>query len=238
MASSATSSSSGGFATPAAAAVCLAFGVMASASVVAGVSALSDERRDYQRLETEYALEGAQAQAAVDIWSNQQQGWGHRRSVFGDRSFEVITEPELAKISLARASQLDDADFGRWGVATPELLRARLAQLSVASVQSAHLLGSADGSAAWRLCARSSISPFGAADHLITPTTEPGATASTGHMGQLWRVRLASDDGWVDDRIIRFTGSATHPISVAAHWFGRGGQMGEACARQVPVAPG
>lgn len=226
----ASSRSDDGFATPAAATISLAIGVIASAVVAASVGALRQERADYGRVQAQFALEGAQAQAAFDLASGQTLGPTHWQVRFGGVSFEAIAEPELPKLSLTNAAALADTQFTRWGIGAPAVLKARLETLAAQKTQVANLIAPADSAANWRLCARSAISPYGvsAAVPIALPTTlQPGAVVS--RTGQLWRLRLASGDGWVDDRIVRFTGAADHPLSVAAQTFGRGAQMGNTC---------
>jgi hypothetical protein len=143
----------------------------------------------------------------------------------------VVAEPEAVKLGLGEAASLSDEDLHAWQVAAPAALRARLAVLAGETDQTANLIAVADPSATWRMCARSAISPYGTAKTLpaaVYGSLTPGVGA--GRVGQLWRIRVASAGGWVEDRIVRFTGSTERPVSVASDWFGRGSQMGAACA--------
>lgn len=220
-----------GFATPAAAVVCLAMATVMSALMLAAAATLRAERSNYHRVQVGYALDAAQSRAAIQILNGRQQGASRWADAGFSTQYEVVAEPELPKLALRRAAKLPDTDFQRWGIASPDRLRAILQQLAAATPQSAHRLWMADPSSLWMMCARTAISPFGAADELKPPAPGPNTGASAGHEDQIWRVRIASDDGWVDDRIIRFTGSPTRPIVVAGQWFGHGAQMGDACAR-------
>jgi hypothetical protein len=231
MASSRKTDPEAGFATPAAAVISLAIGVIASAVVATSVAALRQERIDYQRVRVQYALEGAQAEAALQLAASPTLGPARWRVVFSNTSFEAIAEPELPKLGLSAAAALPDAQFAVWGVTSPPALKIRLDALAAQKSQVANLIAAADGAPAWRRCARTAISPYGAAS--LIAVAAPRALqygVGAGRTGQLWRLRLASDDGWVDDRIVRFTGSPDHPLSVAAQSFSRGALMGDRCA--------
>jgi hypothetical protein len=220
-----------GFATPAAATISLALGIIATAVVTASVTALKLERSDYERVQTRYALEGAQAQAALDLMGSHSQGPVTWQVSFEDARFEAIAEPELTKLSLKAAAKLPDAAFARWGVRSPSDLKSRLAALATLKRQVTGAIAPADTATTWRLCARSAISAYGMAAAAPTaPTTTLALGGGGGRTGQLWRIRLAAPSGWVDDRIVRFTGSMRRPVAVPAQWFGRGAALGDRCS--------
>jgi hypothetical protein len=220
----------GGFATPAAAAISLAIALIVSAVVTLAVTTLHHERARLAALRQQSALEGAAAEAELTLMGSPSQG-PVRWSLPVDGGVEVVAEPEAAKLGLSETAALADENFRPWQVAVPTALRARLAALAADTDQTANLIPGADPSAIWRLCARSAISPYGAAKTLpATQFSAPILGVGAGRVGQLWRIRLATADGWVEDRIVRFTGSSQRPVSVASDWFGRGPQMGDACA--------
>lgn len=200
MACSPTSAAEAGFATPAAAAISLAIAVVAAAVVLRSVALLRAERAAAARLEAEYALEGAQARAAFDLIGSANAGATRWSVEAPDSSFEAVAEPEATKLGL------------HWkGAAQGDV-------------------GSAPPVSTSPVCARSFASPYGMAATAPSPhwaVLNPGLPMA--RVGQLWRIRVASGSGWVDDRVVRFTGSLRHPIDVLTDNLGRGPKMAAAC---------
>jgi hypothetical protein len=226
-----------GFATPAAAAISLAIATVAAAVTVASVQALRFERSELARSKAQYALAGGQTEAALVLMGSRSQGPTRFRVAAGGQSAEVIAEPEAEKLGLVTAAALGDAELARLGAMAPSHARADLAALADAKGQAANRIVDADASQAWRLCARSFISPYGAASRPPSAIwTWPQPNGAVSRTGQLWRIRVAHD-GWVDDRVVRFTGSRDHPLAVAADAFGRGREMGDACDSAFQAAP-
>jgi hypothetical protein len=218
-----------GFATPAAAVISLAIAVAAAAVTTTSIMALHEAQADNRRMRAEFELEGDQAQAALQLMGRGDEAAA--RWSIGDPggATEVIAEPEAQKLSLQTAPALSDAELRAIGAGDPARVRSSLAALAAELGPTANLIASLDSDARWSLCARSAISPYGAAGRLAAPPLGARPIGS-GRLGELWRFRLARSDGWVDDRIVRFTGSNAHPVAVAAHWFGRGSAIGGRCA--------
>jgi hypothetical protein len=214
-----------GFATPAAAAASLAIALMAAAVMTAGVSELRFARADLRRSQADYALAGAQTRAALSVL---QAGNSGRLLWSPTGAAEALAEPEAAKLDLAHAVQLDDATLAKFGVSDAGPLRDRLAALGRADA--AEIVG-ADAAPLWRACARSVISPYGSASKLQLATASSPA-ASTGmqwRIGEVWRIRVVLAGGWVDDRVVRFTGDPNQPAAVVERRMTRGEQEGNRC---------
>jgi hypothetical protein len=212
---------SDGYATAAAAVVSLAIALVAAAVTGASVEALRSARADLARTQAEYGLAGAQTDAAITVASSKGGGrflWT-LQTVAGPA--EALAEPEAPKLGLKAAASLDGATLDRFGVADPEALKARLSAIAGTGADPA-AVGRADPSPVWRSCAASAISPLGLAPKLgLTKTAPPQTALGVFRGGEVWRIRL-SMGGWVDDRLVRFTGSAGRPFAVIARRFHRG----------------
>ena len=226
-----TESADAGFATPAAAAISLAIALIASAVMTLCVTTLRHERDRLAQLRVHAQLDGGVASAELTLMGSTATGPMRWSLPGANGALEVVAEPEASKLGLTEAASLDDSAFEAWQVTSAGALKAELTALASRTDQTADLIAPADPSPTWRRCARSAISPYGTAKsppNIAYGLPTPGTGAA--RVSQLWRIRLASSDGWVEDRIVRFTGSLQRPVSVASDWFGRGSQLGGACA--------
>ncbi|WP_165189871.1 hypothetical protein [Caulobacter soli] len=224
----------GGYATAAALAVSLAIAILAAALVMRGVAALKLARADYRRSQAEYALSGAQMLAATKLLNGSGPGrlaW----SVGGldVREVSLLAEAEAPKLRLALASDLDDKTLIGLGAVDPGGARQRLAGLE-AKTAAPDQIQAADDGRGWRACAASAISPWGAAKVVSLggtrqPVEEPGGARA----GQVWRIRASTEDGWMDERIVRLIGRAEKPSAVIWRRFGRGVGKGVTCDKTI-----
>ena len=217
--------------------VSLVIAIIASAVMAYSVDVLRLERSNMMRLQARYALDEAEARAALALISSKAEGPVRYSLTTGTLNIEAIAEPEAPKLGLEPAATLSDRQLARWGVVSAGRVREGLAALAASRGQTVDRIAAADASRQWALCARSAISPYGLASALPVASLgvlSPGASLS--RVGQVWRVRVAASNGWVDDRVIRFTGSIQHPIDVASDAFGRGSPLGDACSTLSPAS--
>jgi hypothetical protein len=213
-----------GFATPAAAAISLAIALMATAVTSAAVSELRLAHADLSRTEADYALAGIQTNVVLTLISTSSNGrlrWSQPGAA------EILAEPEVLKLDPAHAAHVDEATLAKLGIADPDQLEARLAKLGDADTPS---VAGADVSPVWRACARSIVSPFGAASKLqLAKASSPTGSSLQWRIGEVWRIRVVLANGWVDDRIVRFTGDLNHPAAVVERQLARGHLEGDRC---------
>jgi hypothetical protein len=213
-----------GFATPAAAAISLAIALMATAVTTAAIGELRLSHADLSRTQADYMLAGVQSQAELGLISTSSNG---RLRWSGPGVAEILAEPEASKLDIAHAAQLDDATLAKLGVIDPDRLLPRLATLGDAN---AAAIAAADASPAWRACARSIVSPYGTAAKLrFAQAASPTGSGPQWRIGEVWRIRVVLADGWVDDRIVRFTGDLNHPAAIVERQLARGKQEGDQC---------
>ena len=212
-----------GYATPAAVVISLALAIVATAVSARSIATLKLAQGDLDRTKAEYALAGAQQTAAAAFLAPGQTPsaqWSMNTDI---GAVDVLAEPEAPKLSLAAAADLDGSILAKFRVTDPAALRARLKALAEAGDAAADL-EDADAAPLWTACARSLIS----ADGLATaPRTAPlpaaGSTAqASGHLGEVWRIQVASSKGWVDDRTVRFAGDPLHPAATIRRRFSKG----------------
>lgn len=207
MACSRPASAEQGYATPAAIVISLSLAIITTAVSERSLAELDLARADMARTQAELALDGAQQQAALALITAPRaapQRWSLQT---GGLSIDVLAEPEASKLNLALAAEMDDAALARLGVRDPDALRGRLKALLARDDDVR--LGGVDAAPLWARCARSWISAAGAAVALPSARTPIGD--GSGRLGEVWRIRVSSDTGWVDDRTVRFTGDLSHP---------------------------
>lgn len=231
-----THDSDGGYATAAALAVSLAVAILAAALVVRGVAALKLARADFRRSQAEYALSGAQALAAARLLKGSGPGrlaW----SVGGldDKDIALLAEAEAPKLRLAAAGKLDDKALVALGADDPGAARRRLTSLDAASA-TPDQIEAADVGGGWKACAASAISPWGMAETIrLGAVREPNEEPGGARVGQVWRIRAATDDGWTDERIVRLIGRAESPSAMIWRRFGRGEGRGVTCDKTIEI---
>jgi hypothetical protein len=218
-------SNEAGYATPAAMVFSLTLALVGSALTLQGVQSLRLSKAELERSRQSYALDGAQLQAAAVIVRSGAPGpfaW----SLSTDFGWvQVTAEPEADKLSPTAAAALSPAALAAFGVAAPPVLQARLTQPEVASGAAA--VADLDPAPLWRACGPSLVSPLGQQTAFIfAPRVAPPAAATAAwHIGEAWRVSITTDAGWRDDRIVRFTGDARHPVAVVTRRLTRGVQQ-------------
>lgn len=212
-----------GYATPAAAVIAMAIAAVVIAVVARATSELRLARAEFQRTQIQYALAAAHNVALLAIaTSNKPPPYRWTVPSLGE-AFSVVAEPERPKLSLQAAEGLDDEVLVRLGADDPEALRSALAALQ----PNDGLVWPADANRAltWRSCAPAFISAYGASEILPTLTyvaPESGKDDSRWRAGEAWRVAVTNDDGWRDERIVRFTGNGLNPAAVIARRLSRG----------------
>jgi hypothetical protein len=187
-------------------------------------------RSDLQRTEVEYALAGAQLEAAATVVRSGQMGPFHWASSTDLGFVDIVAEPESPKLTLAAAATLPRAALEAFGAADAEALQSRLA----ASAGNANPVNvtELDPSPLWRACGPRLVSPFGgrtAYQFVPDQQPEPGKKTAWWRVSEVWRIRVATAAGWRDDRIVRFTGDAKHPAATVARWLSRGEGDGGRC---------
>ncbi|KQZ22886.1 hypothetical protein [Caulobacter sp. Root1472] len=228
-----------GYATAAALTVSLAIAILAAALVARGIAILKLARADYRRSQAEYALSGAHVLAVARLLGSSRSGrlaW----SVDGldPQGVSLLAEPEAPKLALAAAGGLDDKALTALGASDPSAARLRLAGLAAASA-SPNEIETADGGDAWRVCATSAISPWGASEVLrLAATHEPDQDPGGARVGQIWRVRANTQDGWTDERIVRLIGRAQSPSAMIWRRFGRSAGKGVTCDKIIEASAG
>jgi hypothetical protein len=219
--------SDAGFATPAAAVVSLALAMVATAVTAGGVMQLRLARADMARAEVESVLDGAQQRAALAMLSGGS-ATRLRWTLADGGGVQMLAESEAAKLNLAAATVLNDATLSKLGVTDAAALRARLVAVS-ATAPSADI-EAADPAPLWRVCGRSLISRLGTATRQPTLTAQvPKGGPVAWRIAEVWRLRATSVDGWVDDRLVRFTGDPARPAAVVERRLYRTSGGGDRC---------
>jgi hypothetical protein len=230
-------SAEAGYATPAAMVFSLALALAASALVARSVTLLRLTKSDLERTDTEYALSGAQLQSAAAIVRTGQPGPFHWVSSTDLGSVDILVERESNKLSLKSAAGLAPEVLARFGVADAPALQARLA--AAADQPDAVDVAALDVAPQWRVCAPRLVSTFGEQDRFaFVADAEPvvGDKPAWWRIGEVWRIRTTTAAGWRDDRIVRFTGDASHPVAIVARWFARREGDGGGCEEILQAA--
>lgn len=223
-------SSQDGYATPAAALIATAIAVVTIAFVSRSTTELRLTRAEFKKTQAEYLLAGAHNVALLAIaTSNKAPPYRWTVPSLG-KAFLVSAEPERPKLSLANAQNLDDDVLDQLGVTDHAALRAKLASLP--SAEGLPWPADADNARGWRSCAGALISFYGAAD--FAPTLayvepDPGKDDSKWRAGEVWRIAVTDEDGWRDERIVRFTGNGLNPAAVISRRLSRGWKDNLAC---------
>lgn len=221
-----------GYATPAALVLSLALALVVTAMMQRALIQLRQARANLVLAQTEYVLSGAQLAAQTAVIRSEIQGPYHWTFTTDMGWVDARAEPEVEKLSLARAAELSDETLLAFGIADPQGLRAELAAAG-ADVTN---VGALDGARLWKWCAARMISPFGGASaYAFRPTAEPGhgeiddPEPPSWRIGEVWRIQVSTSTGWRDERLVRFTGDARHPAAVIVRWLSRGEGDGGQC---------
>lgn len=219
-----------GYATPAAMVFALTLAIVGASMVVRSVELLQLSRNDYQKVQIDYGLGGAQLSAAASVVRSTQDP-PYRWTLGSDVGWlDVRAEPEQPKLTLDAASSLPDAALTPFGVTDAAGLRARLAAQSdnTGMVDISRL----DRAPLWRLCSALLISSHGGQvrfKHLVGQEPTIGSKLASWRVGEVWRITATTATGWRDERIVRFTGDAHHPAAVVVRRLTRGEIEGARC---------
>lgn len=231
------SESEAGYATAAAAVVAMVIAVGAIAVSVAAQQELANARRSVERARAEAELDGAQLLAVASVIADGRD-LRYRWTIAGEKGpIELLAESERVKLSIQAAAELDDDTLARLTETPPESLRARLRATAVGDRV---VLSQLDGAPLWRRCASSLLSRYGRGGHLaLQAASAPASLRTSWRAGEEWRLRATSDDGWTDERIVRFTGDPRRPAGVVSRRLLRDAGKGEPCAAFISdgVAP-
>lgn len=209
-----------GYATPSALVLCVAVATMATTMVGRSLTHLELARADLKRLRAEYEMDGAHLAAAAGVIRSEAHGPYLWTVGMNDGRVEVLAEPDAAKLPPAVAAKLQDGDLALFGVKDPAALRERLAAMTGRATG----LEDLDAATGWRTCARSLVAYHGEAEHFAYKPPKspgPGPDPQTWHIGEVWRIRVTTEGGWRDDRTVRFTGDAQHPVAVVERRLSR-----------------
>lgn len=216
-------SSQDGYATPAAGLIATAIAVVTIAFVSRSTTELKLTRAEFEKTKAEYLMAGAHNVALLSIaTSNKPPPYRWTVPSLG-KAFRATAEPERQKLGLINAQGLDDDTLDALGVSDHAALRAKLAGLS--SVDGLPWPADASPAKGWRACAGALISVYGAADlapALVYVEPEAGKDDSKWRAGEVWRIAITDEDGWRDERIVRFTGNGLNPAAIIARRLSRG----------------
>jgi hypothetical protein len=219
-----------GYATVSAVVLSLALALMVSAMTARNLQLLALAHADLEHSRQQAILDGAHFEAAAEIVRSRVAGPYHWRFNSGDGLMDVVAEPEADKLSLQAAAALPDSTLSGLGVLDPADFKARLAA-AAADPASANV-GDLDAAASWRACGASVVSPLGQQQSfafMARQTPGDGPNPASWHIGEAWRVHIATLDGWSDDRIVRFTGDAQRPAAVVMRVLKKDRDSGGAC---------
>ena len=221
MACSSIRAADGGYATAAAMVLSMALALTASAMTALATAQFKDSRAALQRLVAERAVAGVQRLAVFTVLENGKAIPLRWRQAWGRMDFDILAEPETAKLGYAAAATLSPTAFRPWAVDDPNALRTRLA----AAAKAPHapvLVSGLDASPTWKDCAPSVISRFGTSQVFAPPRPmAPDRHGFDWRLGEVWRIRVRSNSGWSDDRLVRFTGNPSRPAAVLERSFSR-----------------
>lgn len=225
-----------GYALPAALVLSLTLAVIGAALLARGMTTLRLARDDIDRLRIEKALDGAQLLAASTIVSSQNEG-PYQWSIATEAGpMRIAADQELGKLDFLAAAELPAEFFRSLGVLDPEALKARLT--NAAAQADRPVTADLDSAPLWKFCAPVLISPLGQAQTLQYTTPRepgPGHLPASWRIGEIWRVSIATSDGWGDSRLVRFTGDAERPVATVSRRFFRTTITGEKaeCERRL-----
>lgn len=219
-----------GYATPAAMVFALTLAIVGASMVVRSVELLQLSRNDFERVQIDYGLSGAQLSAAASVVRSTQDPPYRWTLGSGVGWLDIRAEPEQALLTLDAASSLPDGALTLFGVTDVTRLRARLsAQSGSASIVDVSRL---DVAPLWRLCGPLLTSSHGGQTrfkHLIAQEPTVGSKLASWRVGEVWRITATTATGWRDERIVRFTGDAHHPAAVVVRRLTRGEIEGARC---------
>lgn len=223
-------SSQDGYATPAAALIATAIAVVTIAFVSRATTELRLTRAEFKKTQAQYLLAGAHNVALLAIATSNKPPPYRWTAPSSGKAFLVTAEPERPKLSLASAQGLEDETLDQLGVTDHAALRAKLSSLP--RTEGLPWAADADTAKGWRACAGALISFYGAADFppaLAYVQPDAGKDDSKWRAGEVWRIAITDEDGWRDERIVRFTGNGLNPAAIISRRLTRGWKENLAC---------
>lgn len=219
-----------GYATPAAAMISLTVAIVIVAGLARSTAELRLARAELGRAQAEGLLAAAQSVAVLTVVSSGRPPPFHWTLASLDKSFDVVAEPERLKLSLSALDQLDDDTLRRLDVGDAAALRVRLTALR----ERPELPWPAEASTrpGWRVCGPSLVSYYGASatlPNLAYAPPESGQNDSKWRAGEVWRIAVTDEEGWRDERIVRFTGHGLTPVAVIGRRLTRGWKDTPSC---------
>jgi hypothetical protein len=201
--------------------ISLILSLIAIAGATRALQALRLARSDLRVTQAQYALEGMQQEIALRLLQDDRMVRFHWSGSMASGTADVLAEPEVSKLGLEAAADIDEALLRRLDVSDTAALRTRLAALTEARDLERQIVMS-DAAPLWRACARSIISRYGQAS-TFEPVTErePIGDVAISRASQVWRVRVTLSDGWRDDRLLRFTGIQQRPAATIQRRFSK-----------------
>jgi hypothetical protein len=220
-----------GYATAAFAAASLAAALIATALVSRAGAELRAAEQAMTRERQGLLLDGALTKAAIAVMAEPGSPRLAWRAEIDGQAVDLLAEPEALKLETgAAADLLEPEDFARLGVADAERTRASLRAMSSVGSLDPQALRRAGGADGWAACAASLVSPFGSPTRTAGQKARPPKPGAVGwRVGELWRLRARSGDGWSDDRIVRFGGDGSRPAATVWRRFSRDAVTGYDC---------
>jgi hypothetical protein len=219
-----------GYATPAAAVICLAIALVVTGVIARSLSELRLAKAALSRTEAEYAMSAAMDAALMGIFtSDQPPPYRWVQAALG-KAYEITAEPERAKLSPSAMADQDDETFAALGVSVADPVRDRLRLFTLGQ----HLVWISDqaDTEGWRRCAATFASPYGAGTSVIIPiyrSPNMGAQSARPRAGEVWRIQARDPDGWQEERVVRFTGDGLNPAAVIDRRFVRASKGQRKC---------
>lgn len=229
-------SDDGGYATPAAAVISLAIALVVTSVMARAMSELHLAKSDLSKTQADYALSAAtQAALVAIVTSDQPPPYRWTQASLG-KAYDMIAEPERAKVSPSVMADQSDEIFAALGVSESSGVRDRLRAL-VLGRQLIWIADQAD-TEVWRACASTFVSPYGAAT-VLQPVSyhqpNAGAVSPSLRAGEVWRIEARDPDGWQDERLVRFTGDGLNPAAVIDRRLSRVSKGGRNCENLLGV---
>ena len=228
-----------GYATAVASVICLGIALVVTALVVRSMAELRLAKAEFARMKAENALSAAQNAAMLAIATSSQPAPYHWTVASLGQAVDVLAEPEAAKVGAQTLSAQDPAVLAQLGAANPAAVRDRLAAISPTGALT--WVADLDDSPVWRRCAPSYVSQFGyqpQAPRLSYGEPRSGKQPAFFRAGEVWRIQVTDDQGWRDERIVRFTGDGLKPAAILGRRLSRGLKGAQTCEGLLDAGSG
>ena len=219
-----------GYATPAATVISAAISMVVVALMTRTLSDMHLAQSELTRAKVDYALSSAQNVAMLAIATSSQPPPYRWTIASLGQAYDVIAEPERAKMSPQAFATLSDAAVSAFAVQDVASLRVRLGSVMIGP--DLIWMADQDAAATWQSCAPAVVSPFGQATVLTPPSyVDPisGKQSGNWRAGEVWRIQVTEQDGWRDERVVRFTGNGLKPAAVLGRRVSRGWKGAQTC---------